>query len=296
MSLSLLATVSPGQKPGGRGPGGGAGNTRPAGGRFYKRSAARARPGQGATRKTQKKGPRPRRSSAWINRLLVLAGAAIVTIAASQAYITVKAIPVKHVTVTGDLENIQREAVQDMVQPALRGGFLGADLAAIRSQLESMPWIFEANVRRKWPAALEIHVVEQLPIARWGEDGFLNHEGGIFRSSRSAEWQELPLLRGPEGAARSLMATYRRMVDMLSPIGLRIEQLAMDERGQVQAELSTGTLLLLGGDDFLARMHRFTGLYQRELAVRSAEVDRVDMRYATGAAVSFSDPAQVAGL
>ena len=296
MLLSPLAMVSPGQKAGGRGPGGGAGNTRPAGGRLFKRSTARSRAGQGATRRTEKARPATRRFAAWINRLLVLTGAAVVAVAASQAYITVKAIPVKHVTVTGELENIQREAVQDMVQPALLGGFLGADLVAIRSQLESMPWIFEANVRRRWPAHLEIHVVEQLPIARWGEDGFLNHEGGIFRSSRSAEWQELPLLRGPEGAARSLMATYRRMVDMLSPLGLRIEQLAMDERGQVKAELSTGTLLLLGGDDFLARMHRFADLYQRELAVRSSEVDRVDMRYATGAAVSFSEPAQVAGL
>ncbi len=152
-----------------------------------------------------------------------------------------------------------------------------------------MPWIFEASVRRKWPASLEIHVVEQLPIARWGEDGFLNHEGGIFRSNRGSQWQHLPLLEGPDGTARSLMAVYRRMVDMLSPLGLAIERLAVDGRGQVAARLAGGLHLQLGNTDFLARMHRFVELHRRELADSAVPVERVDMRYPTGVAVAFAE-------
>lgn len=249
---------------------------------------------QGATRKP---GPvaAARKPSAWLNRILVLLGVGVVLVAGTQACITLQAIPVRHIVVTGELEHTQAEAVQDMVQPALAGGFLRADLNYMRRQLEDLPWIYRASVRRKWPSALEIHVVEQLPIARWGRDGFLNHEGEVFRSAGGDKWQSLPLLRGPDGSTKSLVARYQRLVELLAPLGLAVEQVQVDQRGQVQVVLVGGIELLLGGDAFLERMHRFVALYRTELASRAAQVARVDLRYASGVAVAFRDASQVAG-
>ncbi|MCB1676042.1 MAG: cell division protein FtsQ/DivIB [Halioglobus sp.] len=237
-----------------------------------------------------------RRPSAWPNRLLVLLGVGVVLFAANRAFVALEAIAVQHIVVTGELEHTRAEAVQEMVQPALAGGFLRADLHYMRRQLEALPWIYAASVRRKWPNALEIHVVEQLPIARWGRDGFLNHEGEVFRSASSDKWQSLPLLRGPEGSARSLVASYQRLLELLAPLGLAVEQLEIDERGQVEVVLAGGIELLLGGDDFLERMHRFAAIYRRELAPRAAQVARVDLRYASGVAVAFRDASRVAGI
>jgi cell division protein FtsQ len=258
--------------------------------------ASRRKPAQGATRNTKEPVERSRNSSVWFNRALILAGAGVVLLAAVQAYITLQSIPVQRISVTGELEHTRAEAVQEMVQPALAGGFLKADLQYIRRQLEGLPWIYEATVRRKWPNALEIHVVEQLPIARWGSDGFLNHEGEVFHSAKVGEWQSLPLLRGPEGAARDLVANYQRLVELLAPVGLAVEQLVVDERGQVEAVLTGGMQLIVGGDDFLERMHRFVAIYRTELAARAEDVERVDLRYESGIAVAFRDASPVAGL
>ena len=258
--------------------------------------ASRRKPAQGATRNTKEPVERSRKSSVWFNRALILAGAGVVLLAAVQAYITLQSIPVQRISVTGELEHTRAEAVQEMVQPALAGGFLNADLQHIRRQLEGLPWIYEATVRRKWPNALEIHVVEQLPIARWGSDGFLNHEGEVFHSAKIGEWQSLPLLQGPEGAARDLVANYQRLVELLAPVGLAVEQLVVDERGQVEAVLTGGMQLIVGGDDFLERMHRFVAIYRTELAARAEDVERVDLRYESGIAVAFSDASPVAGL
>ena len=193
-----------------------------------------------------------------------------------------------------------------MVQASLSGGFLGADLQRMREQLQGLPWIFEATVRRRWPAALEIHVVEQLPIARWGTDGFLNHEGGVFHTEREGDWESLPLLRGPDGSAPALMAKYQRLLEKLAPLGLTVQQLDVDERGQVDAVLAGGMRLALGQEDFRERMQRFATIYRRELAARRDQVTAVDLRYASGIAVRFSTPSpegspevessQVAGL
>lgn len=251
---------------------------------------------QGATRKREAPARRTGKPSVWLNRVLIMLGAGVVLVAATRAWLTVEAIPVQRITVTGELEHTQAEAVQAMVQPSLAGGFLKADLQQMRRQLEGLPWIYEATVRRRWPNALEINVVEQLPIARWGEDGFLNHEGGVFRSGKSGDWESLPLLAGPPGSAPLLVARYQRLREILAPLNLSVRQLAMDERGQLEAVLGGGMQLVLGGEEFLERMQRFVAIYRRELAPRAGQVERVDMRYASGLAVAFAETSSVAGL
>jgi cell division protein FtsQ len=259
-------------------------------------AAVRRKSVQGATRKGPAVKPQ-RKPSAWLNRLIILTGAGVVMVAAMQAFITLQSIPVQHITVTGELEYTRTDLVQEMVQPALVGGFLRADLQRIRAQLEELPWIYQATVQRRWPNALEIHVIEQLPIARWGESDFLNHEGEVFRSGSSQEWQALPRLRGPEGSAKALVAGYQRIAEILRPLQLTVAQLTVDERGQVDVVLEGGMQLLLGSEDFLERMHRFVAIYRSELGARAVEVERVDLRYETGIAVAFSeDPSQVAGI
>jgi cell division protein FtsQ len=254
------------------------------------------RPEKGATRNAAAPVRRSAGLSIWFNRALILFGVSVVAAAGTQAYLTLKVLPVQRITVTGELEHTQAQAVQDMVQPGLAGGFLNADLQQIRRQLEGLPWIYEASVRRRWPAALEIHVVEETPIARWGEDGFLNHEGGVFRSPKGAEWSSLPRLSGPAGSAPSLMARYLRLVEILAPLGLPVVQLAVDERGQVEAVLDGGMELVLGKDDFLERLHRFVVVYTSELSGRREEIERVDLRYTSGIAVAFRESPPVAGL
>lgn len=260
------------------------------------KSPGKARGSKGATRKASGTGRAPKRPAVWLNRLLILAGAGVVLAAAGQAWLTVQAIPVQRITVTGELEHTQADAVQTLVQASLQGGFLGADLQRMRAELEGLPWIHRAAVRRRWPAALEIHVTEQLPIARWGEDGFLNYEGGIFHSDRADEWQDLPILVGPEGSAPALMARYQRLRDMLNPLGLTVAELAVDPLGQVDVRLEGGMELALGKERFFERMQRFVSLYRLELVERSAEIERVDLRYERGVAVRFADPSHVAGL
>lgn len=259
------------------------------------RGARGRRPGQGATRNTPA-ARTPRRPSAWLNRLIILLAAGVVVTAAIQAYLTLRAIPVQRITVTGELGHTRTEVVQELVQPALVGGFLNADLQRIRQQLEELPWIYQARVQRKWPSALEIEVVEQLPIARWGETGFLNHEGEVFASDSDRDGMSLPLLRGPEGTAKALTASYLRIVEILAPLHLTVAQLAVDGRGQLEVVLAGGMHLLVGGEDFLERMHRFVALYRAELAARSGEVERVDLRYQDGVAVTFAESSRVAGI
>jgi cell division protein FtsQ len=262
------------------------------------------RDSHGATRKAPRKASAKlswlaairQSASVWLNRLMILGAAGVVIGLGTQAYMKLQSIPVERITVTGTLQHTQTEAVQTMVQPALQGGFLNADLTLLREQLEDLPWIYEATVRRRWPNALEINVIEQLPIARWGEDGFLNHEAEVFQTTREGSWDTLPLLRGGEGDARVLMARYQRLEELLQPLAIQVAELSIDGRGQLNVVLDSGTELRLGNEEFVERIQRFVAVYQSDLGQRAAELVRVDLRYETGMAVEFSAPAQVADL
>jgi cell division protein FtsQ len=250
---------------------------------------------QGATRKIARE-DKPVRSYAWINRVLILLGVGIVLVVVANGAVVLHAIPVERIVVTGELEHTRTLALQEMVQPALVGGFLSADLSRIQAQLESLPWVYLASVKRQWPNALEIHVVEQLPIARWGENGFLNHEGMVFQSSVANSRGTLPMLTGPQGTQQELIGNYQLITEMLQPLELAIRELALDERGQLRAVLESGFEVVFGDEELLERLERFVALYSDGLEGYGPSLRRVDMRYHSGVAVAFREPPEVAGL
>ncbi|MFV8818254.1 cell division protein FtsQ/DivIB [Haliea sp. E17] len=253
-------------------------------------------PLQGATRKAagSEKGGPSRSRFRWLERIMILLGAGVVLAGALKGWIALESLPVQQITVTGELEHIRTNAIREMVEPQLVHGFIGTDLAELSQQLEALPWVYTASVRRVWPNSLEIHIDEQLPIARWGDNGFLNHQGQIFRPSNAARWESLPLLQGPDSGAPALMRTYQRLVDLLAPLGLGVKELVVDERGEVEAQLQGGQRLLIGGQDFLERIQRFGSVYRAELAEQMPRVERIDLRYAHGVAVAFAAPVEEA--
>ena len=264
----------------------------PATARVRRRSAA------GATRRRPAQAPRNgararlglRLLDGWVNRMLVLVAVGVVAVAGLQGWIVLQEIPVERISVTGTLHRTQTEVAQEMVQPALVGGFLGADLEQVQAQLQALPWIYRVSVRRRWPNALEINVQEQLPIARWGEGGYLNHEGEVFHSAGIQGEEALPRLEGPAGSTRQLIVSYQQLGELLQPLSLELRELSLDDRGHLRAVLAGGMELVLGNTEFGERLQRFATVYRSELAERAAEVKRVDLRYESGLAVAFREP------
>lgn len=207
------------------------------------------------------------------------------------------ATPVAHIAVTGKLDTRHREAVRSTVADSIDSGLLALDLQALQAQLEALPWIYRATLRRQFPDTLEIRVIEQLPIARWGDRAFLNHEARVVEVADAQRWASLPLIRGPQGSEARLMAHYRHLLEQLRPLELLPASLQEDGFGQIAVLLDNGVELVLGKRElFGERVDNFLTLWRAELRDEAERVERVDMRYAAGAAVAFSDAPQIAAL
>ena len=232
----------------------------------------------------------------WTHRGIAVAGLAIVIGTARLALDALEAMPVKRIVVAGKLENLQSTALHEALASELDAGLIFIDLPALRDHLEALPWVYSAQLRRRFPDTLEVRVVEQVPIARWGDEAFLNHEARIIQVADSGRWADLPVLRGPTDSEARLINHYRRLRRALAPLDLAPVSLVEDEFGQLRAVLNNDMTLEFGDRSFQDRLQRFERLWHAELAAALLPIARVDLRYAEGAAVAFIESEQFAGL
>lgn len=196
-------------------------------------------------------------------------------------------LPLKTVRIEGAFTHVSQQELQQAVTGAVNGGFLTVNVAAIRAAAKRLPWVRDATVRRVWPDTLRVNVVEQAPVANWGEQGLVNADGEIFTPPAASFPPNLPELRGPQETAPAVLAQYRAMSKTLAPLGLRIARLELDERRAWRATLDNGMELMLGRADAYARLLRFAQVYHGLLAAQAPRVARVDLRYSNGLAVRF---------
>jgi cell division protein FtsQ len=195
--------------------------------------------------------------------------------------------PVRTVEMAGAFQRVQPADVERVVRDRLAGGFVTADLDALQSAIEELPWVDRARVQRRWPDGLQVQVTEQVAAARWGASGLLNTRGELFvRHARHAP-PELPQLAGPDGTEAQVAALYFQVYPRLVEAGLRVTSLRLDARGAWELELSNGVTVRLGRKQLESRMERFIAVGAPVVAARANDIAYVDMRYSNGFSVGW---------
>jgi cell division protein FtsQ len=195
--------------------------------------------------------------------------------------------PLRVVEIEGELRHLQKEPLQQGLAPHIEGGFFSVDVAGIREVVEDLPWVYEARVKRVWPDILSVTIEEQDPIARWGEDGFLNRYGESFVPGHMHELNGLARLSGPEGHERTVLEQYQVMARMLAALDMQVTRVVLDQRRAWHMELANGVRLELGRTDTYRRLQRFVQTYEDVFATRLDELRRVDLRYSNGFSVDW---------
>jgi cell division protein FtsQ len=203
--------------------------------------------------------------------------------------------PITKINVQGDLSYISQQAVQQRIAPYVASSFFTIDLESMRTELETMPWIAHAEVRRVWPDQVVIRLEEQLPVARWGDESLLNNQGQAFTPRELANYEHLPQLFGPQRAQQQVMQQYQVLSQMLRPLGFSIARLELRDRGSWFLTTGAGSAgpgieLLLGRGNLLEKMRRFIAIYDKTLKEQITNIARIDLRYANGLAVGWREP------
>ncbi|MDX5628923.1 MULTISPECIES: cell division protein FtsQ [unclassified Brenneria] len=201
-------------------------------------------------------------------------------------------LPLSRLVVTGERQYTTNDDIrQAILALGSPGTFMTQDVNVIQQQIERLPWIKQASVRKQWPDELKIHLVEYVPAARWNDLFMVDNDGNAF--SVPAERignRKMPLLYGPEGSEKEVLEGYRTMSQVLAAGKFTLKMVAMSARHSWQLGLNDDTRLELGRDDRARRLDRFIELYpllQRQAQSDNKRINYVDLRYDSGAAVGW---------
>lgn len=195
-------------------------------------------------------------------------------------------IPLKQVLVSGELTQLTANDIDEAVREGTAVSLFAIDVDEAHQAIESLPWVYQASIRKSWPDTLKVYVVEQVAVARWNEDMLLNQYGGVF----DAAWKgrELPSLYGPGGSELTVLQGLKAMQGLLNGSELQITELSLSERYAWHLKLDNGIQLRLGRTEFIDRLQRFIDVYPLLLKNEKA-VAYVDLRYDTGLAVGWRE-------
>ncbi|MFT5162389.1 MAG: cell division protein FtsQ [Alteromonadaceae bacterium] len=200
-----------------------------------------------------------------------------------------KEVPLRYVVVSGELHHTSAEVIQAAVLKPTLGSFFNVDVSDVQKNIEALPWVYRASVRKQWPDVLTVFVTEQQSVAIWNEQLLLNSKGDIFNAKVTEALQSLPKLKGPQGSQMDALQGYRDLSSLLSINGFGVDTLTLSARFSWQIALNNGVMLQLGRDEKVKRVQRFIDLYSVITAHKPQPVISVDLRYDTGMAVRWAD-------
>ncbi|HET6718106.1 MAG TPA: cell division protein FtsQ/DivIB [Rhodocyclaceae bacterium] len=232
----------------------------------------------------------------WNNPRLLLATADLLWLSGGLLLLAALAIwgsrqpiaPLSRVVVINELKEVQRADIEQALQ-GLRGNMISVSLDGVRTALEKLAWVRRAEVRRRWPATLELTLHEQEAVARWGDGSqqLVNVQGEVFYAPGAQRRLDgLPLFQGPIGSAPELLARYREASTVLQPTGRLPRQVTLTPRQAWLLRLDDGLWIELGREQakapVLTRLQRFAEVYESVVAARPVKPTLIDLRYPNG--------------
>ncbi len=181
-----------------------------------------------------------------------------------------------------DIRNIEIDGARRLKpEVILHLANLGPDtsLLAIRPgrverALMAHPWIARAELTRKWPHRIQLHIQEREPAAlvQLGEELFyIDRQGSLYKPLSPGDPHDFPVITGlkpenlqhPEGSLAPLVAQTFQLLDVLkqtqAPLSLEnVSEVHLDlDRGFTLYVNGLGAALDLGFDNYSEKLKKF---------------------------------------
>ncbi len=232
---------------------------------------------------------RQQRVARWVKRTSLMS--VLLATLISLGYASYQALdkPLEKVELNAQFVRVSTLEVEKVLANYKQEKFLSIDLETLQQDLEQVPWVDVAEIRRSFPAKLMITLTEHVAAARWGESGLLNTRGELILRQARYLPPELPRLQGPEGSEWRVAQKYLELRKTVLDFGLNVEFLGMDARGAWRFDLSNGMKVKIGREATDQRFYRFEKRVLPLLFKLERNVQGIDMRYSNGFAVEWQE-------
>lgn len=195
--------------------------------------------------------------------------------------------PIRYVKIEGAFQYTNKDKLKAALTPEMKKGFYHADMDTVHRLISALPLVEKVDVKRVWPDAVHIKIVEQKPIVRWGANALLNKQGDVLIPDNIDEFKNLPLITGPEGQEKKLLEIMKGVYIVLRDKSLQLAEFHVNERRAWRLKLASGLEMQLGRKAPLENMQRFLQTMDLLGEEQIAMMASVDTRYPNGYAVTW---------
>jgi len=196
-------------------------------------------------------------------------------------------MPIKYVRTSGVFQYLSKDEIRAVLTPLVATSFFAADMQAIQRTVADLPWVAAVRVKRVWPDAVDIKVDEQRPYVRWGRTGLLNERGDLFKPKNLDQFEQLPIVTGPEHQEKKVLEIMKGIRTELADHALTLAEFNINDRWAWSITLSTGMEIKLGRNGQLEKLDRFLNSLKVLGQDRIDSIKSVDLRYPNGYAVTW---------
>lgn len=197
-------------------------------------------------------------------------------------------IPIKSIEIQSALEKVDKDDVRTIAINYMHDGFFTVNLTAFESQLNDIPWVFRATIKRQWPNRVVINIVEQQPYFRWGESHLINKYGEKFFVGDVTEYKHMPLLVGVDGREQTLISLYYKFSDGFKQVGGAVISFKEDARYDKEIKLANGIIINLGRGHTDKQIQRCLSSFAMLSKSERDAIASIDLRHSNGFAVRWN--------
>jgi len=227
--------------------------------------------------------------AALLSMATLFSFAAFALLAADQLY-RPDTFVISQLKIQGKFRYLDPVTVETALAEQDLGNFFSIDLSAIKTKIETVPWVQSVDVRRTWPNTLELTLTEHRPVMRWGDDKWVSSAGEVVDIVNELPIRNTITLNGNEQDAMVMLQTAFTWKKTLQDIGLELKAVALSRSRAWTLRLhypehEADFELLLGHKEVEERLARFQYLFSKQFKFANHRLQRVDARYPDGLAV-----------
>jgi len=214
-----------------------------------------------------------------------------------RPFFTLRVIRVEasNTTDSAGLRHVNTLTIRNTALPRIKGNFFTANLDAVRTAFEAVPWVRKASVQREWPNKLIVTLEEHVALGTWGENGqLISAKGDVFTANlaEAEDDADLVALSGPDGSEKEVLAQYVEFKNWFAKINLAPDEVNYSSRYAWSLKLNNGMQVQLGrvqdATTLKSRVDKLMTVYPQLLASLQDSIESVDMRYPNGLALKSS--------
>ncbi|HXK49383.1 MAG TPA: FtsQ-type POTRA domain-containing protein [Clostridiales bacterium] len=197
-----------------------------------------------------------------------------------QAYRTTDVFDLKKITVKNNRLLTPGEVIElTGIKRGIRTDEL--DLSSSERKLNSSPYVKRSGIRRIYPAAIEITVVENEPLAYFNSSGILKYvsaDGKVLGKARPGEGYDLPvILNGPD----SSVTGFLNECIASSPFTYHhISEIERTDRGIELYLIKSSAPVIIGTDEFKKKIIVLEYFLKNEYSsLAFGRIEYIDLRF-----------------